>query len=289
MHHQIKYPYTVNFCDIGNNIKIAYGDEGNGKDVLLFVHGLANYGPVWYNNITELKNNFRCIVVDLPGNGLSSRGDYPHTMFFYAECLAKFIEKLKLTEVNIVGHSMGGHVSIVLALRYPHLINKLILVAPSGFEHFTPNERLMLKGFLNIGNYLVSDKISLKTAIENSFFNLNKEWVQNVLGDLNGLIDAFGSTQWQKMVFANINAMLDEQVSMFLEHISQPTLVVFGNNDLLIPNKLIHFSLTSKSLAEHASSLIKNCELKLFEDCGHLVQIEKLNLFNAALRDFVLK
>lgn len=287
MNNKINYPYKINNCDIGNDINIAFGDEGEGEETLLFIHGLANYGPIWYNNITHLKSNFRCIAIDLPGNGLSSRGDYPFTMFFYAECIAKFIEKLNLKNLTLIGHSMGGHVSIITALRYPNLVKKLALVAPSGFEHFTPNEKIFLKGMLNLGSYFISDKNSLKAAIENSFFKHHKVWTDDTLKNLNILIDEFGSHQWQKMVLANINAMVDEQVSMFLEQIQQPTLVFFGKNDLLIPNKLIHFGMSSESLAIEATNKIKNAQLVLLDNCGHLVYVEKADLFNKELTAFV--
>ena len=47
----IKYPYQVKYAEIGNDIKLAYCDEGSGDQTLLFVHGLANYIPVFKHNI----------------------------------------------------------------------------------------------------------------------------------------------------------------------------------------------------------------------------------------------
>lgn len=288
MHHNICYPYQVNFCDIGNNISIAYGKMGSGSKTLLFIHGLANYGPVWYQNMIDLSNDNTCIAIDLPGNGKSSRGDYPYTMFFYAECVARFIAQLKLQNVILIGHSMGGHVSIIAALRYPYLFEKLILVAPSGFEYFTATERMVFKQMLSVGKLIISDKLSLKTALQSSFYNENNAWVQKHLQPLYQLMDEFDNKQWQKMVEANIYAMIDEQVSMFLPQILLPTLVFFGKQDALIPIRAIHLFTSTASLAKETTDKIPNSKLVLFDNCGHLVQVEKAQEFNFMVRQFVL-
>lgn len=286
MINPVSYPYEVKYCDIGNNIQLAYGKIGSGEKNLLFIHGLAGYGPMWYQNAAALSEHFTCLLVDLPGNGLSSRGNYPYTMFFYAECIARFIEKMNLKQVILAGHSMGGHIAIVTALRYESLINKLILVAPSGFEHFNQAEKIIFKNLLSIGSIFINDKISLKTALDNSFFVKNNLWLKENLNALYHLIDHYGNRQWQDMIKANIFAMLDEQVNMFLPYLKMPVLTIFGLNDALIPVKAIHFSLTTKQVAERGCALIPDCKLILFENCGHLPHIEKTAEVNEAIRKF---
>ncbi|MFN4084088.1 MAG: alpha/beta fold hydrolase [Bacteroidia bacterium] len=286
MNKHFSYPYTVKYCDIGNKINIAYGEFGSGQKTILFIHGLAGYGLMWYANALELSKKHKCIVIDLPGNGLSSRGDYPYTMFFYAECVARFIEKLELKNLILAGHSMGGHVSIVCALRYGHLLDKLVLVAPSGFEHFNEAEKLIFKNLLSLGSIFISDKLSLKTALDNSFFSKNNEWLKTNINQLYDIIDYYGSVTWQQMVKANIFAMLDEQVSMFLPYLDLPVLVIFGKNDALIPVKAIHTNTNTERLAKQGSALIPNCKLILIENCGHLAQIEKADEVNTAILNF---
>ncbi len=134
------YPFPVRHVAIRHDIKVAYCDEGSGKETLLFIHGLANYIPVWKHQIKELSRHHRCIALDLPGNGLSSGGNYPYTLFFYAECVKLFADKLGLENIVLAGHSMGGQISVVLGLRYPELINKIILIAPAGIEYFNSLE-----------------------------------------------------------------------------------------------------------------------------------------------------
>src|SRR5436190_1892092 len=115
---EMNYHYPVQYVSLFNDIEICYIDEGKGAETLLFIHGMAYYGNVWFLQIEQLKKKYRCIAVDLPGCGLSSRGDYPYSMLFYSEVIAKFCAALQLDNVILCGHSMGGHVGIVTALRY---------------------------------------------------------------------------------------------------------------------------------------------------------------------------
>jgi pimeloyl-ACP methyl ester carboxylesterase len=153
----ITYPYPVHHITIHEDISIAYMDEGKGDDTLVFLHGLANYAPVWKHQVAGLSKHHRCIAIDLPGNGLSSRGDYPYSMFFYAECVVRFLEKMDLKKVVLCGHSMGGQIALIVALRYPHLLERLVLIAPAGLEYFHPHEVMLMQSALNMGGLFYSD------------------------------------------------------------------------------------------------------------------------------------
>jgi pimeloyl-ACP methyl ester carboxylesterase len=284
----INYPFPVHYLEIGSNLKMAYCDEGQGEQTILFVHGLANYLPVFKHNIEELKKDFRCIAVDLPGNGLSSRGDYPFSMFFYAESLARFINELKLEKVVLAGHSMGGQISIILSLRYPQLVDKLVLLAPSGLEYFSDLERTLVKSFMQMGSFIYGDAMSLESAINNSYYHEKKKDAKHIISDLLKLMQGKEGKYWGKMVQANIEAMLDEQVQPFLKQISQETLILFGKQDALIPNKLIHVTETIERLVKKSEELIPNCKSEIFSHCGHFIQIEAAPKVNEAMKRFLL-
>jgi len=285
----INYPFPVNHCDIGSNIQIAYCDEGTGSQTLLFVHGLANYIPVFKHNIVELKQYTRCVAIDLPGNGLSSHGDYPFTLIFYAETLARFIQKMELTNVVLVGHSMGGHVSLLTALRYPNLVNKLVLLGSSGLEYFNDFEKTLMKGLLNIGSLVYGDAASLETAILNSYYTDQRKDAKHIVSDLLQLMSGENGKYWRKMVKKNIEAMLDEQVFQYLNKVSQETLIIFGKQDAFIPNKVLHVSETTEKLCERAAALIPACSLEIIPHCGHFVQIEAAEKVNTLILSFLDK
>ncbi|MCB0697724.1 MAG: alpha/beta fold hydrolase, partial [Chitinophagaceae bacterium] len=83
--------YTQHYVRLSNGCNVAYIDEGKGDKTLLFVHGLATYAQTWAFNIEALKDRYRCIAIDLPGNGYSDGGDYPYGINFYSGCVYDFM------------------------------------------------------------------------------------------------------------------------------------------------------------------------------------------------------
>ena len=134
MSNKIRYPYQTGELTLSNGCTVKYIDEGQGTETIFFIHGLANYALCWQRNIEALKANYRCIALDLPGNGLSDHGDYSYSIDFFAECAVEVIQSLQLKNVCLAGHSMGGQIAIAAALKYPTLVSRLILCAPAGFE-----------------------------------------------------------------------------------------------------------------------------------------------------------
>jgi pimeloyl-ACP methyl ester carboxylesterase len=273
--------------EIEKQIQIAYTETGTGSKTLLFIHGLANFKGVWKSNIHELSKTHRCIAIDLPGNGHSSSGDYKYSMFFYAECVKQFIDKLNLSNVVLVGHSMGGQIALVLTLRYPHLIEKLVLVAASGLEYFSDLDQMMINQSMQMSQLFYSNEQSLESAIHTSFYNFDKLSINSLIKDAKEFIPIHSSGKWQKMVKDSISAMLNEQVQQFLPTIKVPTLIIFGDNDAMIPNKLLHASETVQTIAKKANALIENSEVVIIKNAGHFVQIEKSKEVNAAIAEFV--
>ncbi len=263
-------------------------DEGSGDQTFLFIHGLANYGPVWKHQIAELSKTNRCIAIDLPGTGYSSRGNFPYSMFFYAESVVRFIEKMNLQHVVLTGHSMGGQIAIIIALRYPHLLEKMVLVAPAGLEYFAPHEIMMMKGMMQMGNLFYADEMHLESAIKQSFFSTQNESA-SIIDDLKTFMHAHSLKEWRDMSIESINGMLNEQVQTYLQNITTPTLILFGNKDTLIPNNLIHLGETPESIAKKGVALIPQSTYEMIPNGGHFVHIEKATEVNKLISQFIGK
>ena len=286
MINTITYPFAIKHQTLQNNIDIAYMDEGKGNQTFLFIHGLANYSPVWYHQIKALTPNARCIAIDLPGNGLSAQGDYPYTVFFYAECVKLFCETLQLKNVIVVGHSMGGQVAMMMGLRYPSLINKLALIAPAGIEFFSSMDKLMLQNMMNFGEYFYSDEFHIRQAIGDSFYSKTTEKAK-IINDLTQMLASADAKNWRAMVLAGINSMLTEQVSGFLNDLNIKTTIIFGDKDMLIPNKLLHPGQSVPSLLKYAEALIPELNSHIITNAGHFVQIENSDEVNKILREML--
>jgi pimeloyl-ACP methyl ester carboxylesterase len=277
--------YKTTHIKLSNGCDLAYIDEGVGKKVLLFIHGLATYSLSWKKNIDHLKAHYRCIALDLPGNGLSGHGNYPYGISFFADTVNEFIQKLALKDVCIVGHSMGSQIAMMAILKYPTCCNQLILCAPAGFETFTPFEKTFYHSAIHFFDFFSSEENSLRQVIRSSFYNFPAH-ANEMIDELVGLVKDYPVNEYRKMIESCIKSLLNEPVYEQLHQIKQPTLVLFGEYDALIPNKLIHHYST-KYLAEETIKRFPNATLKVLPQCGHFLQWEKAKEVNHLIEGFI--
>ncbi len=280
------YPYPVRQLTLDGGHKIAYIQVGKGEKTLLFVHGFAGFLPIWERNIERLKKYFTCIALDLPGHGLSSSGDYPFTMAFYAQSIQEFITKLGLKKVVLVGHSMGGQISIRLALNQPELVSELVLIAPAGFETFTASERFFLGNLISSSVFNAAQYFRNWFNLKDFFFDLDeKEYakLEEFSRDFYSLKD---NPYLLKVLTRSSQSMLNHPVFDELNQLQMPVLVCFGKQDKLIPNPLIHHESTQK-VAERAAAQVPDCQLRIYDKGGHFLQFEQAASINIEIYKFI--
>ena len=111
--------------------RMHYVDRGSGPPIVM-IHGLAgNLRNYTYALVDRLTNDFRVIAVDRPGSGYSPRSHKtPASLTAQSETIGRFIQTLSLERPLVVGHSLGGAVSLALALNHPKSVGALALIAP---------------------------------------------------------------------------------------------------------------------------------------------------------------
>ena len=121
---------------------LAYSDRGDGP-VLVFVHGFMNDATVWAGVTEALIDSYRCICVDLPGHGDSAptgRGTYGRALVL--DDLRRLLDTLAVERVILVGHSLGGYLSLALTIESPDRVAGIGLVgAGPGFRSQTSLEQ----------------------------------------------------------------------------------------------------------------------------------------------------
>ncbi|MDZ7264899.1 MAG: alpha/beta hydrolase [candidate division KSB1 bacterium] len=282
---EISYPFPVKNIILNQNITLAYIDEGSAQETIIFVHGLGSYLKAWVKNMPMLSDHFRCIAIDLPGYGKSSKGLYPFTMEFYADVLAEFIEKLKLTDVTVAGHSMGGQIGMVMALKYPQKVKRLILTSPAGFEQFTDGEKRWFREVMTVEAVKSTPVQQIRANVAANFYNMPPD-AEFMTTDRIALRQANDFEKYCYTVVKSVEGMVDQPVYDLLDKISQPTLIIFGENDNLIPNPYLHGGKT-KDIGEIGAAKIPNSKLVMIPHCGHFAQFEKAELFNQAVLEFM--
>ncbi|HMN26142.1 MAG TPA: alpha/beta hydrolase [Ignavibacteriaceae bacterium] len=281
---QIKYSYPIKFITI-SDYRIAYIDEGDSRNVLLFIHGLGSYLKAWDRNIPELKKYFRCVAIDLPGYGKSSKQIHSGEISFYTKIIDEIIIKLELKNISLVGHSMGGQIAASYVLDYPNRIYNLILVAPAGFESFNEDEVELIKKIMSPEILIKTSDNQIRLNYKFNFYNMPVE-AEEMIADRIAIKKDSDFSNHSTVVSNSLFGLLKAPIINRLNEINIPTLILFGKNDLLIPNKSIHQT-TTEEIAIFGSSKIKNSRLILFDKCGHFLQFEKPELFNSNIISFI--
>jgi pimeloyl-ACP methyl ester carboxylesterase len=114
-----------------SDVKLAFDESGSG-DALLLVHGLGTNRRVWRAATSELGGRWRVLAPDLPGFGESAPVDGGFGLDAAADAVAALAVERGGGPVDVVGHSLGGAVTIRLARRHPELVRRLVLFAPAG-------------------------------------------------------------------------------------------------------------------------------------------------------------
>jgi abhydrolase domain-containing protein 6 len=130
-------------------LRAGFGDENSSEKPLIFlIHGYTGSKENWLQVMRELGKKYRVIAPDLPGWGETTRLEsHNYGVISQSERLARFIDSFNETPSILVGHSMGGHISGLVAANKPELISKLVLMSAAGVE-FEQNDfaRSVLKG-----------------------------------------------------------------------------------------------------------------------------------------------
>ena len=284
MLHTPIYPFPVHDIQLYNGSRIAYMDEGAGEETILFIHGLANYAAGWTKNIQGLKERFRCIAIDLPGNGLSENIKGNYTISWFADCIIDFIGRMNLGKVFLAGHSMGGQIALNAVLRAPQCAEKLILCAPAGFETFTEMDKFLYQGSIQYMSWFSNDEYNLQETLRNSFYHF-PAGAEQMVKDLVLLMKRQSNSEYKRMIDQCVSSMLNEPVFDRLGEIKQPTLICFGELDGLIPNRILH-PVSTRDIARKGARQMPHATLKMIPQCGHFLQWEQAATLNQYIMEW---
>ncbi|HET9056963.1 MAG TPA: alpha/beta hydrolase [Chitinophagaceae bacterium] len=104
-------------------VKIFYKIIGQGKPVFL-IHGFSEDGDIWKYQIEHLKAHYQLIVADLPGSGYSPVNNLLRTIDDFADGIKAIADNESIKDTAMIGHSMGGYITLAFAEKYPQLLNR---------------------------------------------------------------------------------------------------------------------------------------------------------------------
>jgi 2-hydroxy-6-oxonona-2,4-dienedioate hydrolase len=247
--------------EIKHQDKFKFIEEGSGEPLLL-LHGLFGALSNFADLVEHFKGKYKVIVPLLP---LFELDIFHTTVGGLQKHVHKFIELRGYQNIHLLGNSLGGHVALVHILKHPERIKSLILTGSSGLF-----ENGMGDTYPKRGDY---EYIKKKTQV--TFYDPNtatKELVDEVFEITNNRIKVIKIISLAKSAIRN---NMGEEINQ----IKQPTLLIWGNNDIITP----------PFVGEEFKKLIPKSELFFIDQCGHAPMMEQPQDFNRILEGFLDK
>jgi pimeloyl-ACP methyl ester carboxylesterase len=119
------------FREVIEGVELQWSERGAGSNIVV-LHGLSDSERTWWPVMAELGRRHRVFGLDLPGCGLSARPDASYSLDWQARLVAAWLDRVRITECDVVGHSYGGGLAMWLLLYRADAVRRLALVAPGG-------------------------------------------------------------------------------------------------------------------------------------------------------------
>ncbi len=259
-----------------NNVTLYYEQIGDkAKPELLLIAGLTCNSLFWAPIVKELGEHFHVTLFDNRGVGRSSAPETPYTIEDMAKDTLALLEHLGIDKAHCLGHSMGGCIAQQLAITHPNKIERLVL--SNTLISFKPKSALTQQHILQLRRAGLPISV-IAQGIAPWLFS------DDFLADhekVSEFIAAAEQNPYQQTIVGfegQIGAISRFNSSSFYHKIAVPTLVIGGDSDILCPAD-------SKQLADG----IPQAEYYVFQGQGHLPLVEKPELFNRIVINFLLK
>ena len=261
------------FVHVAEGTRIHYEVTGRpGATPILMIQGLGASKNAWNLQRIAMATRFRSISLDNRGAGRSDKPTQPFTLEQVADDAIAVLDAAGVETAHVVGASMGGVISQIIAVKYPHRVRSLTLVCTACRNH--PWRQELLQSWAH-------------TAEEKGMIEVGKEAAQWVMSprSFRRLVPAFtwmgplAALRPRHSFVSQIQAILDTREDLVdeLSSITAPTMVIVGNQDILTPRG------DSEEIAER----IPNAELVVISGAAHGLMMEHSTTFNKILIEFL--
>jgi pimeloyl-ACP methyl ester carboxylesterase len=264
---------SVNYVDYG-------GPGDHGLEPVVFVHGLGGCWQNWLENIPRAAaEGRRAIGIDLPGFGFSEMPAEEISISGYGRTVNALCDELDIGEAVFVGNSMGGFISAETAIQFPARVARMVLVSAAGVTTSDLRSGPIMAGARVVAAVATrtaaqSEKVvrrrHLRHLVFHSFIRHPTRIAPELLYEITrgsgrpGFVDA-------------LRAIMDYDFRDRLPEIRCPTLIVWGTDDMLVP----------ESDASEYERLIPSSRKVIFEDTGHMAMIERPQTYNDCMMEWL--
>ena len=213
-----------------------------GRQIALLIHGWSSSWYAMSPLLGSLSQRFHCIAIDLPGYGKSPAFEDRITIPKYVDLLANLIEAISDGPVVLVGHSMGGMISITLSLKYPVLVERMVLICPTLSGQLSTSINLFISPITMMERFGLGS--SLVTIVEHTFVGLTDRLMRPVSfaqrtgiskEDYEHLRQDARRPGQGRVRFECFHAMRENDLRGQLNEVDRPTLIIWGAEDNTVP------------------------------------------------------
>ncbi|WP_117879845.1 alpha/beta fold hydrolase [Aureibaculum luteum] len=250
------------------NTAVRYRTSGKGAAVIL-LHGFLEDLTMWDAVSEELSKRNKVISIDLLGHGASDNLGYIHTMEEQAEMVKAVLKHLKLRKYVIIGHSMGGYISLAFAKLFPNTIKGVCLMN-STFEADSKEKKI------NRDRAIVAvkqnHKAFIRMSIPNLFCEQNRATYKN---EIEHIINSSLKLSIQGIIASLEGMKIRKDSTIILKKATFKKLMILGKKDPVLDS-------------ESLKNQVKNTEVQVVEfPDGHMSHIENKNELTKTLIDFI--
>jgi pimeloyl-ACP methyl ester carboxylesterase len=237
--------------------RIHYVNYGKGSDALVLIHGWTMNVDNWRDNIGDLAERNRVVVVDLPGHGQSDKPQATYSMEFFARAVEAVMRDAKVKRAVLVGHSMGTPIARQFYRKYPQKTLGIVIADGS------------LRPF--------GDKAMLDQLIAGLRGPQYRETINQMFGMMTGSgltadalqrIKSSSMSTPQNVLVSAMEGMADPAI-WGEDQVTVPVLAIMAKNPFYPPN-----------VEESFRKLAPNMEFHMWDNVGHFVMMEKPAEFN---------
>lgn len=254
-----------------------HGDKN--KETVVFVHGLGDEAStIWEDSVNSLKENYHVIIFDLPGFGKSSKGSAEYTPEKYALVLDYIVSKYVNKPFYLIGHSMGGAISIKYTTLFENKVKKLFLINSAGILHRDAYGEFLIK--VGVDKFVdAKESDFLNTKITNFVSKVTNGLNKIVQVDLHTIVrnDELRQITFQSNPTAIAAVGLITEVFFEVGKIKVPTLILWGEHDDVVPIRVGYI----------LNKLIKNSSLEIIENSGHVPILDSKDIYLTYLDKFL--
>ncbi len=253
------------------NHSLSYFITGKGDQPIILIHGFGEDSRIWKQQISYLENDYRLFIPDLPGTGQSQIGKNELSVESMAEVIKQMLDEEKIDQCIMLGHSMGGYVTLAFAELYPERLTAFGLIHSTAYADSEEKKTARQKSITFIKEHSAAE--FMKTTIPNLFaqrFNTeHKEQVDELISQ--------GNQFTAEALIAYYTAMINRpNRSHILQKTTVPVLFFIGEEDKAVN--------PADALAQTALPAV--CMAKLVPGIAHMGMLEATTELNHTIEEF---